>query len=103
MRRAVATLAALALSLAGAAEAKTHLIVGRGVAWSPRTLEVQRGDVVEWKNADIVPHNVRSDAPQFASRTLEPGQRYVWKAAKKGTFPYRCTLHPEMTGTLSVR
>ena len=95
-------MAALALLLASAADAKTHLVVGRGVAWSPKTLEVKRGEVVEWKNSDIVPHNVRSDAPQFASKTLDPGRSFKWKAAKKGSFPYRCTLHPEMTGTLVV-
>ena len=95
-------MAALALLLAGAADATTHLVLGRGAAWSPKKLEVQRGDVVEWKNADVVPHKVRSDAPRFASKTLEPGQSFKWKAARKGTFPYRCTLHPEMTGTVVV-
>ena len=96
-------LAALALLLAGAANAGTHLVLGRGAAWSPRRLEVRRGEVVEWKNADVVPHNVRSDARQFASKTLEPGGSFKWKAAKRGSFPYRCTLHPEMTGAIVVR
>ena len=102
MGRTVA-MAARAWLLAGAADAKSHLVVGRGAAWSPKTLEVQRGDVVEWKNADVVPHDVRSNARQFGSKTLDPGQSFKWKAAKKGSFPYRCTLHPEMTGAIVVR
>lgn len=103
MRSRTVALAALALLLAGAAFAETRLVVGRGAAWSPKTLEVRRGEVVEWKNADVVPHNVRSAPPRFASKTLEPGQSFRWKASARGTFPYRCTLHPEMTGTIVVR
>jgi len=83
--------------------AATHLIVGRGVAWDPKKLEVARGDTVEWKNADVVPHNVRQDKRVFASRDLQPGQSFRWKATKRGTFPYKCTLHPEMTGVLTVK
>jgi plastocyanin len=88
---------------AGAAAAKTHQIIGRGVAWDPRTLTVSRGDVVEWKNVDILPHNVRQDRRAFSSRDLPPGASFHWTARKRGAFPYKCTLHPEMTGTLVVR
>jgi plastocyanin len=95
--------AALALLLAGAAPAKSHLIAGRGVAWDPKTLEVARGDTVEWKNVDIVPHNARADNHVFWSKDLQPGQSFKWKATKKGKFLYRCTLHPEMIGTLTVK
>lgn len=98
-----ALLAALGLFWAGAAAAKTYVISGRGVAWKPPRLEVRRGDVVEWKNVDVVPHNVRQDRRAFSSKQLEPGQSFKWTARKTGTFPYKCTLHPEMTGTLVVR
>ena len=86
-----------------AAEAKTHVIVGRGVAWDPKTLVVARGDTVEWKNVDVVPHNVRQDKHVFWSKDFPPGTSFRWKATKRGTFPYKCTLHPEMTGTLTVK
>jgi plastocyanin len=103
MIRRMAVAAALALLVAGAASAKTHVVNGRGVGWDPKTLEVARGDVVEWKNVDVVPHNVREDKHVFWSKNLDPGQSYKWKANKKGKFLYRCTLHPEMTGTLTVK
>jgi plastocyanin len=95
--------AALALLWIGAAEAKTHLIVARRVAWDPKTLVVARGDTVEWKNVDVVPHNVRQDKHLFWSKDLPPGTSFRWKATKRGTWPYKCTLHPEMTGTLKVK
>jgi plastocyanin len=101
--RGAAASAALGLLLASAARPETHLVLGRGVAWDPRELEVQRGDTVEWRNADIVPHNVRADRRAFASRDFAPGASFRWRARKRGTYPYRCTLHPEMTGTVRVK
>jgi plastocyanin len=95
--------AALVLLWIGAAEAKTHLIVGRGVGWDPKTLQVSRGDTIEWKNVDVVPHNVRQDKHVFWSKVLPPGTSFRWKATRRGTFPYKCTLHPEMTGTITVK
>lgn len=94
--------AALALILSGAAGAKTHQVVGRGVAWEPKELKVARGDTVEWKNADVVPHNVRQNKHVFWSKDLAPGDSFRWKATRRGTWGYRCTLHPEMTGTITV-
>ena len=103
MRSFPAAAAALAFLCAGAAQAKKHLVVGRGVAWDPKTLEVARGDTVEWVNADVVPHNVRQDKHVFWSRNLPPGASFRWTATRRGTFPYRCTLHPEMTGHVEVK
>jgi plastocyanin len=95
--------AALALLWTGAAGAKTHLIVARGVGWDPKTLVVARGDTIEWKNVDVVPHNARQDKHVFRSKELAPGMSFRWKANKRGTWPYKCTLHPEMTGTIEVK
>lgn len=103
MKAVRATAAALVLLWIGAAQAKSHLVVGRGVAWDPKTLEVARGDTVEWKNVDVVPHNVRQDKHVFWSKDLAPGTSFRWKATKRGTWPYKCTLHPEMTGTIKVK
>jgi plastocyanin len=97
------TAAALVFVWIGAARAKNHQILGRGVAWDPKTLQVARGDTVEWKNVDVVPHNVRQEKRVFWSKELAPGSSFRWKATKRGTWPYKCTLHPEMTGTLEVK
>jgi plastocyanin len=100
--RSIATTLILLLPI-GAAGAKTHEVVGRGVAWDPRTLEVARGDTVEWKNADVVPHDVRQDKHVFWSKDLPPGASFRWKATRRGTWLYRCTLHPEMTASITVK
>ncbi len=103
MKTLPAVAVALVLLWIGAAEAKTHLIIARGVAWDPKTLQVSRGDTIEWKNVDVVPHDVRQDKHVFWSKELPPGTSFRWKATRRGTWPYKCSLHPEMTGTIIVK
>jgi len=99
-----ATSAALALLCTGAAQAKTFEVAARGVAFDPKALEVKRGDTVEWKNDDLVPHNVRQTTDHlFWSKDLPPGATFRRKANKRGTWPYICTLHPQMTGMITVK
>ncbi len=96
--------AVLVLLCTGAAQAKTYKVAGRGVTFDPKTLEVKRGDTVEWRNEDVVPHNVRQTTGHlFWSKDLPPGAKFRWKANKRGTWPYICTLHPQMTGTITVK
>lgn len=103
-----AVLAALAI-VAGAAQGKgkahaAHVISARGAAFEPRVLEVSAGDTVEWKNDDVIPHNILARDRSFASRKdLDPGQTYRWVAKARGSHPYFCTLHPVMTGSVVVK
>jgi plastocyanin len=96
--------AALVLLCAGVAQGKTYKVAARGVTFDPKTLEVKRGDTVEWSNVDVVPHNVRQTTQHlFWSKDLQPQAKFRWKANKRGTWPYFCSLHPEMTGTITVK
>lgn len=97
-----ALFAALVLLGSQASAAKTHVVVLDSVSFTPRTLTVQAGDTVVWKNADIVEHDVRAGDGSFKSKILAPDQSFRWKAKKKGRHDYRCTLHPPMTGVLIV-
>ena len=83
--------------------AAVHVVTADRVAWNPKVLEVAPGDTVVWKNTDLVPHNARQDQRAFWSSDIQPGKTFRWKAKKKGTYPYKCTLHPVMTGTVVVR
>ncbi|NUO85565.1 MAG: cupredoxin family copper-binding protein [Cupriavidus sp.] len=80
-----------------------HQVVMEGTAYVPQTLSVRPGDVVVWVNRDPFPHTVTASAGGFDSNTVAPGKSWRYTARKAGVFPYRCTLHPTMTGTLSVR
>jgi len=70
--------------------------------YAPQTLTVHRGDRVRWVNKDPSPHTVTSRAGGFDSHSIPPDKSWTYVVRKTGTFPYICTLHPTMTGTLVV-
>ncbi len=102
-------LAAAALSLSLAAPARPGVAAPEGpevrisdFAFAPRDLRVKRGATVRWVNQDQEPHTVTSDAGAFGSRGLDAGEGYAFTFEKAGRFPYHCSLHPTMTGTVVV-
>jgi plastocyanin len=72
-------------------------------SFAPPSLTVRAGDVVVWVNKDPFPHTATSSDGGFDSREVPPDGRWSWKATKKGSFPYVCTLHPTMKGVLHVK
>jgi plastocyanin len=73
----------------------------RNMQFSPRTLNIKKGTVVEWKNDDLVPHTVTSAS--FDSGTLGRGQSWRHTFTNPGQVPYACTFHPTMTGVVVVK
>lgn len=86
-----------------AAKSSSHTVDIEAVAFSPATLEVKSGDTVIWKNKDPFPHNVAAENKDFRSGDIQGGQSWKFKAGKKGTFSYVCTLHPNMKAVLIVK
>jgi plastocyanin len=103
-RRRLVVLAGAVTLLAPALAAgpRIHTVVMEGIRFVPETLEVQRGDTVEWVNRDVVPHTVTA-AGVFDSGNIAPNARWKRVMGKAGTVPYACTFHPTMKGTLQVR
>jgi plastocyanin len=75
----------------------------QNTAFNPSTLTVSKNATVTWTNKDNMSHNVTSDAGLFASSTLTPGQTYSYQFTATGTYPYHCTIHVGMTGTIVVQ
>lgn len=73
----------------------------RNMKFTPQTLTVKKGAVVEWKNDDVVPHTATSDS--FDSGSLGPGKSWRHTFTKAGQFPYTCTFHPTMTALVIVK
>lgn len=69
-------------------------------AFSPSQINVGAGDMVTWTNKDSVPHTVTGD--NFSSGTLNSGESYSYTFNDAGTFDYKCSFHPQMTGTITV-
>jgi len=72
-------------------------------AFAPDELTVAPGTTVTWTNTDAVSHTSTSDAAGWNSGTIEPGRQFAFTFQTPGTFPYRCTIHPGMVGTVVVR
>ncbi len=72
-------------------------------AFSPRQLRVHPGDIVVWTNRDDVAHTVVAFGKQFRSGVLDPGKSFRFTVKQVGVFHYRCSIHPEMVGTITVK
>jgi plastocyanin len=66
-------------------------------------VEVAPGSNVVFINEDDAPHTVEFEAAGLAdSDILEAGDRHTVMFEGSGTFGYECSLHPDMTGTITV-
>lgn len=86
-----------------APDGKVHTVVIEAMQFSPSHLEVNVGDTVIWKNQDPFPHTATSEQSGFDSKDISAGQTWKFIAKKTGTFPYLCTLHKTMRGSLVVK
>ncbi len=71
-------------------------------AFGPQAVTIKAGTTVQWTNHDTEAHTVTSDAGAFGSPVLQPGSTYSFTFKKPGTYRYHCTIHPFMTGTVTV-
>ena len=90
-----------AVAATAAAKPATHRVVIDGLKYEPEALRVKRGDTVVWLNKDPFPHTVTAPGV-FDSRSIAAGASWKYVARKAGAYPYTCTLHPNMKGTLKV-
>ncbi|MDP9386409.1 MAG: plastocyanin/azurin family copper-binding protein [Actinomycetota bacterium] len=78
-------------------------VVLKDIAFKPEKLSIEVGDSVTWKFEDKgIAHNVVAEDKSFESETKDSGTfEHTFETA--GTFPYVCTVHPGMTGTVEAR
>ena len=70
-------------------------------AYDPATANVTVGSTVTWTNDDNVPHTVTFDGGAD-SGSMGTGATFQQTFNEAGTFAYGCTIHPSMSGTVSV-
>jgi plastocyanin len=87
---------------APAADAKQQQVAIDNFSFAPRTLTVPVGATVTWTNKDDIPHTVVSTKKRFASPALDTDQQFSYRFTAPGTYPYYCSVHPMMTGTVVV-
>ncbi len=74
----------------------------QGMAFTPATITVSVNTTITWTNKDGVTHTVTSTTGLFDSGNLNTNATYSRQFTTAGTFPYKCTIHPSMTGTVIV-
>jgi plastocyanin len=80
-----------------------------GEFYVPETVETTVGSMINWKNDDFGPHTVTSGdmttgkTGVFDSNIMQKGSTFSFLFDKVGEYDYFCTLHPFMTGRISVK
>jgi plastocyanin len=110
-KRSTAALTALAISGAAlggqvaASGAAGRTVTLKNIAFSPKSLSVSKGSTVTFAFRDgSTSHNVVSVGSRrfktISSRSSGSQKRTL---TRTGTYRYQCTLHPGMTGRITVR
>ena len=91
----------LGVTSAGA-QSNQQTVSIRDFSFQPAQLSVEPGTTVTWTNEGNEPHTVTADNGLFDSGMLYPGDSYSVQFDGMGTLSYYCTLHPSMTGGITV-
>jgi plastocyanin len=88
----------------GPPEATDGLTVdAQDLAFQPADIEAAAGETVSWVSADTVPHTVTSTSgPADFDESLPSGATASVTFDEPGTYEYACSIHPTMTGTVTV-
>ena len=79
---------------------KSHKIVISDGAFSPANLTIKVHDQVQWNNKES--ENCQIKTEDWQSPPIRPGKNFTQAFNEPGNFPYSCSLHPEIKGTIIV-
>jgi plastocyanin len=72
-------------------------------AFDPQEVEGKVGQKVTWVNEDDAPHNaVAQNGGDLKTETFGKDGSDSYTLDEAGTIEYICTVHPQMTGTITV-
>ncbi|MBV8083078.1 MAG: cupredoxin family copper-binding protein [Candidatus Eremiobacteraeota bacterium] len=93
---------AFAAQSSSSSSTDTHVSIDN-YAFKAPTVTIPAGTAVVWTNKDDDPHTVTADDGSFDSKGLGQGDTYRHVFTKPGTYPYHCSAHPYMKGTVIVQ
>jgi plastocyanin len=98
-------LAAAAIMTTTAGAGATRTVTLKDIAFSPRSLTISKRTTVRFAFRDgTTTHNVTSTgARRFATVADRSAGSASRTFRRSGTYRYECTLHPGMTGRITVR
>jgi plastocyanin len=71
-------------------------------AFQPSLVEAETGEVIAFSNTGFESHNATLDSGACATPTLETAGRAGVVFATTGEFPFHCSVHAWMTGTIVI-
>ena len=108
MRRSIALVLAASLFLLMAGEARAATvdisIVGVSAGFDPTAATGAIGDTFHWTNNDSITHTTTQNGPLslWTSGNLAGGDSFSKAIDFAGSYPYHCSIHTSMTGTVKV-
>jgi plastocyanin len=84
-------------------EASTAEVKIDNFSFGPAVTKISAGTTVTWINRDDIPHTVASTDKAFKSKVMDTDEKFSYTFSKAGTYPYFCSIHPKMTGTVEVQ
>lgn len=107
MRGSTILVAAAALIVVGAGVRAADLTIEQsGQRFSEKSVALKSGDALIFANKDDVSHNITvvNDDDDTADLGLQkPGENLTYKFDKDGRFKVRCSIHPSMKMTVTVK
>jgi plastocyanin len=94
-----------ATATAPAAQVITIAINGQagGMSYTPANATIHVGDTVKWTNTDSISHTATQNGGGFDTGIISPGATSTGIVmTTAGTMNYHCSIHPTMTGALTV-
>jgi plastocyanin len=107
-RALIATMVALAAAVPWPARAATTSVSIKGRAYHPADITIRAGTIVQWSNdeSDLpftkTMHTVTADDDSFSSGVMAPGDTFTLSFPTAGTYPYHCSIHANMHGSVTV-
>ena len=104
--------AVLAIAVAGAVAGHSAISTAAGTktiaikddVFSPKRTTISKDTLVTWRWQGDNPHNVKSrGTKRFKSSGTKTSGTHRYRFTKAGTYRYVCTLHPGMSGRITVR
>ena len=72
-------------------------------AFTPAEIAIAPGESVTWSNDDGAPHGLEYHDGGKGTDLLLPGTSFSRRFDRPGTYDYKCSVHPYMTGRVVVR
>lgn len=84
------------------AGSKTHIVEISQFKFWPETLTVQEGDMIIWRNLDVVPHTATELSREWDSGNLGKDNEWSMVVDATGRQDYFCVFHPSMKGSIII-